>query len=293
MDAHANEAATATPLALRPLSRLLAERGMRPAGADRPGQGEVAFEVSQDWLQGRTCFGGLIAALGVQAMRDIAGPHWPADVSLRALQTNFVGPVGEGPVEVEVQLLREGRTLRQVQATLRQTGQVAAVMLGVFGADRASALQPVSPLAPPASHVPQTLPAHQHRPGLSPEFLRHFDLRWDHGAQPGSGGSGLHSRIHMRLLDGEALSPELVTVLLADTSPTPATGQLARKAPSSSVTWALELRPLPAPAPAAGWWRADNESIAVGGGLVNHAARLWAPSGELAALGTQLVSVFG
>lgn len=293
MDAHANEAATATPLALRPLSRLLAERGLRPAGPDRPGQGEVVFEVSQDWLQGRTCFGGLIAALGVQAMRDMAGPHWPADVSLRALQTNFVGPVGEGPVEVEVQLLREGRTLRQVQATLRQTGQVAAVMLGVFGADRASALQPVSPQPPPASHGPQSLPAHQHRPGLSPEFLRHFDLRWDHGPQPGSGASGLHSRIHMRLLDGEALSPELVTVLLADTSPTPAAGQLARKAPSSSVTWALELRPLQEPAPAAGWWRADNESIAVGGGLVNHAARLWAPSGELAALGTQLVSVFG
>ena len=293
MDADATAAATDSSFAPRPLARLIAERALRPAGPDQPGQGEVAFEVSPDWLQGRTCFGGLIAALGVQAMRDIAGPHWPAEVSLRALQTNFVGPVGEGPVEAQVQLLREGRTLRQVQASLRQDGQVAAVMLGVFGHDRASALQPVSPLAPPASHAPQSLPAHPHRPGLSPAFLRHFDLRWDHGPQPGSGGSGLHSRIHMRLLDSEALSPELVMVLLADTSPTPAAGQLARKAPSSSVTWALELRPLREPAPAAGWWRADNESVAVGGGLVNHAARLWAPSGELAALGTQLVSVFG
>lgn len=293
MDPHAPPAAAHPPADLRPLGRVIAERSRRPLGPARPGQGAVVFEVSRDWLQGRTCFGGLIAALGVQAMRDIAGPHWPAEVSLRALQTSFVGPVGEGAVEVEVQLLREGRNLRQVQATLRQAGPVAAVMLGVFGPDRASALQPVSPLAPPASHAPQRLPARQHQPGLSPEFLRHFDLRWDHGPQPGSAGSGLHSRIHMRLLDGEALSPELVMVLLADTSPTPATGQLAHKAPSSSVTWALELRPLQAPAPAAGWWRADNESIVVGGGLVNHAARLWAPSGELAALGTQLVSVFG
>ena len=286
MDPHDAPASAEPSPGLRPLSRLLAERRGLPTDPDGPGEGRVVFEVSRDWLQGRTCFGGLIAVLGVQAMRDIAGPDWPAEVSLRALQTNFVGPVGEGEVEVQVQRLREGRTLRQVQATLRQSGEVAAVMLGVFGHDRASALQPVSPLAPPASHGPESLPAHRHRPGLSPEFLRHFDLRWDHGPQPGSGGSGLHSRIHMRLLDAVSPSPELVTVLLADTSPTPATGQLARKVPSSSVTWALELRPLRGTSPEAGWWRADNESIAVGGGLVNHAARLWAPSGELAALGT-------
>ncbi|MGL6110618.1 MAG: hypothetical protein ACRC2B_11030, partial [Rubrivivax sp.] len=49
--------------------------------------GAVRFVVGDDWLQGRTCYGGLISALAVQAMRDRAGAAWPAGVGLRALQT--------------------------------------------------------------------------------------------------------------------------------------------------------------------------------------------------------------
>ena len=63
---------------------------------------QVQARVTEDWLQGRTTFGGLIAVLGVQAMRDVAGAAWPAEVSLRALQTNFVGPVAVGQVDVDV-----------------------------------------------------------------------------------------------------------------------------------------------------------------------------------------------
>lgn len=55
--------------------------------ARRRGDKGTAFDVSEDWLQGRTSFGGLISAFAVQAMRDVAGSAWPADVSLRALQT--------------------------------------------------------------------------------------------------------------------------------------------------------------------------------------------------------------
>jgi hypothetical protein len=60
-----------------PLSTLLAAR--------RHDAGRVHFMVPEDWLQGRTSFGGLIAALAVQAMRDVAGAAWPANVRLRAL----------------------------------------------------------------------------------------------------------------------------------------------------------------------------------------------------------------
>jgi hypothetical protein len=87
------------------------------------------------------------------------------------------------------------------------------------------------------------------------------------------------------------LSTELQAVLLADLAPTPVMGQLRAPAANSSVTWALELRPVPTTAPE-GWWRADNESVMVEGGYVNHSARLWAPGGEIAAFGQQLVAVF-
>ena len=64
--------------------------------------GHVRFTVPGDWLQGRTAFGGLASVFAVQAMHDLAGAAWPADVTLRSLQTNFIAPVEGGPVDIVV-----------------------------------------------------------------------------------------------------------------------------------------------------------------------------------------------
>lgn len=268
------------------LTRILAQR--------RADGDALHFDISDDWLQGRTCYGGLIATLAAQAMREIAGSGWPPEVSLRALQTSFVGPVSPGAVQVQVLRLRQGRHVAQVQALVQQGGQVAAALLGTFGAERPSSLPPRRPERPPARREPHELPAPPRGwPGV-PVFLQHFDMRWADGAPPYSGGGGWTSSIHLRIQPGEAaaLAAELQTVLLADLPPTPAVGQLRAPTANSSVSWALELRP-PATPPGEGWWRADCESLLAEGGYVNHAARLWAPDGTLAAYGYQVVAVFG
>jgi acyl-CoA thioesterase len=251
------------------------------------------FNVTDDWLQGRTCYGGLIAALAVLAMRDCAGAAWPAGVGLRALQTCFVGPVSPGAVDIRAAVLRQGRNVCQVQTHVLQQGQVAAALLGVFGADRPSALQSRRPQRPAPRHQADDLPVPPPRPSGAPAFLEHFDMRWAEGAVPFSGGNGHTSCIHMRLNPQEAasVSAELQTVLLADLSPTPVIGELTRPSANSSVTWELQLRPVD-PGPPEGWWRADNESLMVDGGYVNQSAQLWAPSGQLAAYGYQVVAVF-
>jgi acyl-CoA thioesterase len=251
------------------------------------------FKVTDDWLQGRTCYGGLISALAVIAMRDRAGATWASGVGLRALQTCFVGPVSPGVVDISVSVLRQGRNVCQVQAQVLQQGQVAAVLLGVFGADRPSALQPRLPQRPAPRHEADSLPAPPPRPHGAPAFLEHFDMRWAEGSVPFSGGTGHTSCIHMRLKPAEASSvpAELQIVLLADLSPTPVIGQLQAPGANSSVTWELQLRPVDAGTPE-GWWRADNESLMVDGGYVNQSARLWAPGGPLAAYGYQVVAVF-
>lgn len=129
------------------------------------------FKVGGDWLQGRTCYGGLISALAVGAMRDRAGAAWPAGVGLRALQTCFFGPVSPGEVDVAVTVLRQGRNVCQVQAQVLQQGQVAAALLGVFGADRPSTLQPRTPQRPP-QHEADTLPVPPPRPRGAPTTSR-------------------------------------------------------------------------------------------------------------------------
>jgi acyl-CoA thioesterase len=190
-------------------------------------------------------------------------------------------------------VLRQGRHVCQVQATVQQHGQVAAVLLGVFSADRESSLRSRLPQRPAPQHEADALPVPPALPVGAPAFLQHFDMRWAEGPPPYSGGAGFTSSIHMRMNPEEAagVPGELQTVLLADLSPTPVIGQLTQPSANSSVTWALELRPV-GPSPHHGWWRADNESLMVDGGYVNQSARLWAPSAQLAAYGYQVVAVF-
>ena len=119
-----------------------------------PGSASVTFVIPEDWQQGRTTFGGLIATLAVQAMRDVAGGAWDAGVALRALQVSFIGPVDKGPVRVDVQVLREGKSVRQVQALVVQGGQTAALLLGVFGAARETTVPVMAPEQPAVAKGP-------------------------------------------------------------------------------------------------------------------------------------------
>lgn len=276
--------APTTPALPRPLRTLLSTR-------QRQGE-RVTFELTDDWLQGRTTFGGALSALAVQAMRDVCG----TDVPLRALQTNFVGPVGVGSCHIDVTLLRQGKNIRQVQARVTQAdahgvAQVGGVLLGVFGLGRASALPTLMPTRPPVATRPHEAPALPYIPGLTPQFTQHLDFRLAEGGLPFTGTDTWHSRTHVRLKDHTEVDAELLSVLLADAGPTPALAQLKGLASASSVSWALELRPVPLPA-ADGFWRMDKQAVVVAEGYVNETTQLWTPEGQLAALGYQVVAVY-
>lgn len=271
---------------LTPLSTLLAGR--------RRHEHDVSFDIPGDWLQGRTSFGGLISTLAVQAMRDVAGSAWPEAVKLRALQTSFIGPVGQGTMDVTVTLLREGKNIRQVQALVKQEGQVSALLLGVFGIDRETIVPAKSPQRPPVALSPEDTPERVVRGGGAPHFTQHMDMRFAEGVAPFSGEHSELSKIHLRLkAEPMPIDLELLTVLLADVPPTPVISNFTKLTPASSVSWELELRPLPHAPAADGWWRADTDVLASGGGYVNHVTKLWAPGGELAALGYQVAAIYG
>lgn len=262
----------------------------------------VTVDLPEDWGQGRTVFGGLLAALAVQAMRDVAGAHWPADVSLRALQTNFVGPLSVGTAHVEVHALREGKNVRQVKAVLRQGGETAAVFVGVFGSPRESSLPELMPERPAVAKSVDELPPLPFLPGITPIFTQHVEFRWAQGTPPFTGSSDWSTKIFLSLKAGDehaaqagaslAHLGELLTVIFADAAPTPALSRLTKPSPASSVSWALELRPLNKSVDLQGWWRVDKDALAVSQGYVNERSTLWAPDGSLAAFGYQVVTVY-
>src|SRR5205814_3317816 len=220
-------------MTLTPLSELLARRIVGPR--------DVQFDIPDDWLQGRTSFGGLVSMYAVQAMRDVAAAQWPPEVTLRALQTNFIAPVEAGPLAVAVQVLREGRNVRQVQAQVMQRGELCALMVGVFGSERAGRLAPILPTRPPAAKPVDAIEPAPFLPGRRPNFTAHLDMRWAEGAPPFSHQPATRASIHLRLLDADAkaLPSELMTVLMGDAFPTPVLAQLEQPAPASSVSWAL------------------------------------------------------
>lgn len=264
------------------LSQLIAER-QHSANA-------VSFTVTADWTQGRTVFGGLISALGLQAMRDVCGSDWP----LRALQTNFVAPVEPGVVVFQVTLLRQGKNVRQVQSqVMAPDGSVAAVLVGVFGADRETVLPVRLPVQPDCAKSAAEADRLPYFKGISPEFTRQIDFHWAEGGIPFSGTDTWHSKIWLGLHDAGP-DRELCTVMLADAPPTPVISRFDTLVRSSSVSWALELRvPRPFEPHAAGLWRIDIETKACASGYSNEQASLWTPEGELASLGYQVVAVFG
>ena len=63
-----------------------------------------------------------------------------------------------------------------------------------------------------------------------------------------------------RVHDADIVSNEVLTVLLADLTPTPVMGQFKQPTPMSSISWALELRPVEGD-PGDGWWRADTDAL--------------------------------
>lgn len=260
--------------------------------ARAPAEARVRFHVGDDWGQGRTTFGGLLSLLAVQAMRDVCGADWP----LRALQTSFVGPVVPGPVDIEVHLLRQGKNVRQVQARLLQADgsgeeQVAGVLLGVFGTGRDSALPALNPARPDVAKDPDAALKLPFIPGLTPNFTQHLEFRVAEGGLPFTGAENWHSRTHVRVKQPGDLDAELQAVLMADAGPTPALQRLNGFAPASSVSWALELRPVVL-SETTGFWRMDKDALVTGEGYVNERTTLWTPCGQLAALGYQVVAVY-
>src|ERR1700754_156260 len=104
----------------------------------RAAAGEASVHVPEDWLQGRTLFGGLQAAIALRAMRSLV-PEAP----LRSLQTTFVGPVPGGLVRAAARVLRSGKNATHVEARIVDGDATLAVMVGIFGLARDSSVSVV------------------------------------------------------------------------------------------------------------------------------------------------------
>jgi acyl-CoA thioesterase len=248
-------------------------------------------DIGEDWSQGRATFGGLVAALGNEAMRR----HVSADRPLRGLNIAFAGPVVPGNVDIDVQVLRVGKAVTIAHANLISSDAVAATMTGIYGLSRATAVVIPHAAAAPARSVEESsestpLPASP-APG-GPAFLQHFGLRWAEGTRPYTATPLARSKAYIRHRETATLSESHVVALI-DCIPSPVLQMMSKPAPASSLIWTLEFLCHDYKFATDAWWRIDTEVPSSVDGYASQTSLITNPAGVPAALSRQLVAVFG
>jgi acyl-CoA thioesterase len=242
--------------------------------------------VTDDWAQGRATFGGLIAAAGNEALRQLV----PRDRPLRSLQTTFVGPAAAGTWQITARVLRVGRAVTLAQCDVIDAGQVVATIVGVYGGARPSAVT-VKVEAESSPRGVEECREMSYKEG-APKFTQHFALRWAQSAKPFSGSVNTPTKVYIRHRDPAPLTESHV-VALVDSIPTPALSMFEAPAPASSLIWTLEFLEHRFDFAPDAWWRIDSNVDAAGEGYVNQTGVLIDPEGRPAALTRQLFAVFG
>jgi acyl-CoA thioesterase len=106
----------------------------RGTAVEPQGDGRFVAELDACWNCPIVPQGGIVAATAARAMEAALGE--PAQ-SLRTLNSVFAGQVRSGPVDIEVTVLRRGRSISQMRASVRNPGAAAGYeALAVFGAER-------------------------------------------------------------------------------------------------------------------------------------------------------------
>lgn len=253
----------------------------------QPQSGGWRARISEDWSQGRATFGGMVSALCNEAMRTLV----PKDRELRGLDTTFVGPALAGEVSIDAEVLRAGKAVTIARSRLWSDGKVAATLTGIYGAARATALS-IEPIVAAGVPAVEDLPEPSTAGMGGPSFLQHFAYRWAEGTRP-FGNSGLRtSKIYVRHQDPAPLTESHVVALI-DSIPSVILQLMTTLAPSSSLTWTVQLLRHDFSFAPDAWWRIDAEVNSAGSGYSCESCLLVDPRGRPAAVARQMVAVFG
>lgn len=246
----------------------------------RPIDGGFKTEIPGDWMQGRTSYGGLSAALALHAAQACEADLPP----LRSAQVAFIGPLA-GEVIVHAARLRRGRNAAFIQADVTSEAGLGLRATFVFMADIQSTVdfdagvdtdrRPPEPgtklWTGPEGFFAQNFEFYDPKdPSLGPADL----LRWG------------RMKVH------EGIDPMVHVLAIADGLPPGAIRLLDGRAPVSSLTWIVNLLD-PAPATRDGWWLLSARSAYAKHGCSSQAMAIWNADGKLIAEGMQSVALFG
>jgi acyl-CoA thioesterase len=248
--------------------------------------GNAASVVIPDaWMQGRTTYGGLTAALCLEAAIPLA-PGMP----IRSAQIAFVGPVG-GPVTCTPTLLRQGKNTAYVSVRMMGIEGVAAEAILTFGVARESGLRFANLPAPDVTGPDET-PSYFGNNPQRPNFTRNFNMRMAAGERPVSGSDTADVSIWMRHVDPAAPTDAVALLAIADAPPPAVMSMFTQPARISSMTWMAEFLTDDITT-TDGWFLSRHIANTARDGYSSQAMTLWNSAGEPMMIGRQTIAVFG
>ncbi|OAN75700.1 acyl-CoA thioesterase [Sulfitobacter sp. EhC04] len=242
--------------------------------------------LPDDWLQGRTAYGGLSAALCFEAAQRHVGDLPP----LRSAQFAFIGP-SSGRLSIVPTVLRRGKSTVFIGVDLFGEAGLAVRGLLCFGANRASSLN-LENVPPPEMRAPDQCSTYFQLP-TAPAFTRHFESRVVAGAQPKSSAKDAHILVWLRHQDHTAPTTMASLLALGDGLP-PAAMPLFDDVPISvsTMTWSIDLL-VDAIKSESGWWLIETRGETAKDGYSAQNMTIWDEDGVAVATMKQTVALFG
>ena len=242
------------------------------------------FEAPANWLQGRTIFGGLSAALSLQAVRLVNGGQLPP---FKSAQVSFIGPVTKA-LTFNTSVLREGRSVTSVAVDCLSGDELALRTTLLFAHPRASRIRHDSWECPsvggPSEH--RTLELDRR---VAPACAYNFEMRPAGGSLPVSGAENPELLMWVRHVDARDVDPSVALIALADSLPPAAMTCFTTPAAISSVSWTLDL---PQPAVVGEWFLINSFSQQTQEGYSVQDMEIWDESGLRVLWARQTVAIF-
>lgn len=245
--------------------------------------GQYSTTIPQGWMQGRTTYGGLSAALCL----DVAKRSFSDLPPLRSAMVSFIGPAG-GDVTGQARILRQGKSVTFVESDIAGEKGLATRCLFAFGGARPSMFD--NTFSPkPEYKAPEECEVFIPEE-FGPTFAKHFESRLVRGARPGTGSTEHDHFIWIRHKDPKAT--DMAALLAVADMPPPAVLPMFKEfAPISSMTWMVNVV-VEKPETRDGWWLMQSRAETARDGYSSQDMLVWNRDGELVTTGRQSVAVF-
>lgn len=251
------------------------------------GPGRWSAHLAEGWDIFGVTNGGYLMAIATRAMEAESGGR-----ILISATGSYLNPAGAGPVDVDVEVLKEGRSLSTLRATISTAGRSLVYVTGVFTDpetqrnDARLVLAEPPDLPPPDECVP-ALPTED--APLPPPFTGKVDLRIhpeDARAVLGEKTGVPLVRGWFRLRDGETMNAHAV-VLATDAMPPAIFNADLTVGWTPTVDLTVQIRD---PSPA-GWLASRFSSRFITDGMLEEDGEIWDEQGNPVALSRQLALV--